>query len=98
MGRSIDWIIWQCLGAIALRVIIVWLFVNTGQSVCIAVIFHTMINMPWGVFPNFESYFNPLVLFVILTLVALTVAALWGPSTLARFKYARVLSTPDEEH
>ena len=28
MGRSADWIFWQCLGTVALRVIIVWLFVK----------------------------------------------------------------------
>jgi membrane protease YdiL (CAAX protease family) len=89
MGRSVDWIIWQCLGAIALRVIIVWLFVNAGQSVFIAVLFHAMINMPWGVFTTFEPYFDPFVLFVILALIAGIVAALWGPSTLARFRYVR---------
>ena len=89
MGRSVDWTLWQCLGAIALRVIIVWLFESAGQSVFIAVLFHTMINMPWGVFTTFEAYFDPFVLLVILTLVALTVVGLWGPSTLARFRYAK---------
>jgi membrane protease YdiL (CAAX protease family) len=93
MGRGVDLIIWQCLGTIALRVIIVWLFVNAGQSVFVAVLIHTMTNMPWGLFPNFESHFDPFVLFVILALVAVTVVALWGPSTLARFRHTRLSST-----
>ena len=82
MGRSIDWIVWQCLGAVALRVIIVWLFVNAGQSVFIAVLFHMMINMAWGVFTAFDSYFDPFVLFVILVIVAGIVVLLWGRSSL----------------
>jgi len=89
MGRSSHWTLWQCLGAIALRVIIVWLFENAGRSVFIAVLFHMTINMPWGVFTAFKVYFDPLVMFLILTLVALIVVGLWGPSTLARFKYAK---------
>lgn len=89
MGRSGDWIIWQFLGAIAMRVIIVWLFVNTGQSLFIAALFHTMINTPWGLFPNFGSYFDPFVMFVILALLAGIIIALWGPATLARFRYAQ---------
>lgn len=88
MGRSTDWIVWQCLGTIALRVIIVWLFVNTGQSVFVAVLFHTMINMPWGLIHNYESFYDPFVMFVILTIVAGIVVALWGPSTLAHFRHA----------
>ena len=85
MGRSVDWIVWQCLGAIAMRIIIVWLCVNTGQSVFIAVLFHMMINMPWGIFTTFESYFDPFVVFVILVLVAGIVVVLWSPDTLGTF-------------
>ena len=89
MGRSVEWTLWQCLGAIVLRFIIVWLFENTGQSVFIAVLFHMTINMPWGVFTTFEASFDPFVLFVILVIVAATVVGLWGPSTLARFRYVK---------
>ena len=88
MGRGAPWIIWQCFGAVALRVLIVWLFVNAGHSVFIAVLFHAMINMPWGVITTFESYFDPFWQLVILTLIAATVVALWG-SSLARFRYPR---------
>ena len=88
LGRSTDWIAWQCLGTVTLRVIIVWLFENTGQSVFVAVLFHTMINMPWGLFQNYGSFYDPFVMFVILTLLAGIVVALWGPSTLARFRHA----------
>lgn len=90
LGRSASWIVWQCLGTIALRVIVVWLFVNTGRSVFVAALFHTTINGPWGVFPAFESYFDPFVLFVLLSLIAGVIIALWGASTLARFRHARV--------
>ena len=89
LGRGADWILWHGLSIIALRVIIVWLFVNTGQSVFIAVLFHTMSNMPWGVVTNYGSFYDPFVTFVILTLVAGLVAAYWGPATLARFRYAQ---------
>ena len=88
IGRSAEWIVWQCLGTIALRVIIVWLFVNTGQSVFVAVLFHMMINLPWGLIQNYESFYDPLVMLVILALVAGIVVALWGRSTLARFRHA----------
>ena len=87
LGHSAGWIGWQCLGTIALRVVIVWLFVNAGQSVFVAVLFHMMINMPWGLVQNYESFYDPQAMFVILALAAGTVAALWGPSTLARFRH-----------
>jgi hypothetical protein len=91
MGRSGDWIIWHCLSMIAMRVIIVWLFVNTGQSVFIAVLFHTMSNIPWGILSNYESYYDPFVTFLILAVVCGVIVAIWGPATLARFRYPKLL-------
>lgn len=83
MGHGGDWIFWQCLGTIALRVIIVWLFVTSGQGVFIAVLFHTMINIAWGLFPNYGSSYDPSVMFAILALIVGIVVAFWGASTLA---------------
>lgn len=84
LGRSVDWIIWHSLSAVALRIIIVWLFENTGQSVFVAVLFHTMINVSWALFPNSGSYYDPLTTFVILALAVGFILFLWGPATLAR--------------
>jgi uncharacterized protein len=86
MGRSTEWIIWQCLSTIALRIIIVWLFENTGGSVFIAVLVHTMINVSWALFPNSGSYYDPFVAFVILLLAVGLIVFLWGAATLATFR------------
>ena len=89
MGRSASWIIWHSLGIVMLRVVIVWLFVNTGQSVFIAALFHATTNMAWGLVANYAAFYDPLVMLVILVLVAVTIVMLWGPSTLAHFRYVR---------
>ena len=85
LSRSTDWIFWHSLSAVALRIIIVWLFENTGRSTLVAVLFHTMLNVSWALFPNSGSHYDPFVTFVILSLVVGAIIALWGPSTLARF-------------
>lgn len=79
MGRSADWIFWHCLSTVALRVIIVWLFVSAGNSVFIAVLFHTMVNVSWTLFPNHGSHYDPFIAFVILTLATGLIVALWDP-------------------
>ncbi len=84
MGRSGAWIVWQCLFTIALRVIIVWLFVNAGQSVFIAVLFHLTINIVWGLVPTYGSTYDPFVMFLILAPIAGIVVMVWGPSRLER--------------
>ena len=66
MGRSTSWIFWHLMGTILLRLIIVWLFENTGQSILIAVVFHTMINLSLALFPNAGSFYDPFVTIIIL--------------------------------
>ena len=85
LGRSLEWIFWHSLSAVALRVIIVWLFENTGGSILIAVLFHTMINLSWALFPVAGSYYNPLVTFVILAIAVGAIAFLWRRNTLSSF-------------
>ena len=62
MGRSAEWIVWQGGGMVCMRIIIVWLFVNTGHSIVVAVLFHMMSNSVWGVFANFEPWYDPLIM------------------------------------
>lgn len=89
IGRTTDWIVWHGLSTVALRVVIVWLFVNTGQSVFIASLFHTMINLPWSLIENYGLFYDPFITFVLLLLMVGPIIALWGPSTLARFRCAQ---------
>jgi hypothetical protein len=43
--RSVECIAWWCLGMVALRVVMTWLYNNTGHSVFGATAFHAMINV-----------------------------------------------------
>ncbi len=84
MGRSADWIFWHSLCAVLLRVVIVWLSVNTGQSIFIALMFHAMLNTAGGLFPVNGSFYDPRVTFVILLAAVAGIIAIWGPATLTR--------------
>lgn len=85
-GQDASWIFWQrVVGSIALRILIVWLFVNTG-SVGAAVLFHAVENLCWQVLASTGPY-QPEFVAPIIALVAVLVASLWGPRTLARFRF-----------
>src|SRR5271165_364175 len=58
-GRSAWWITWWSLGTIATRVLIVWLFNNTGKSVFAAALLHASGNVCWQLFPVHGSHFDP---------------------------------------
>jgi uncharacterized protein len=85
-GRGAEWIVWKCLGTVATRVIMVWLFNNTGKSVFAMVLFHAMDNVSAFLFPSYGSHLDPEVMAVILVTIALVVAATSDPATLTRTK------------
>lgn len=82
--RSPEWIAWWSLWTVALRVIIVWLYNNTGKSVFAAALFHTTINVTWQLFPIQGSFFDPRITGAITAFVAAVVIIVWGPRTLVR--------------
>ncbi len=88
--RAPGWIAWWCLGTVASRVIIVWLYNNAGRSVVAASLYHAVSNLCWQLFPNSGSHYDPRFTGVLSAVTAGIVTILWGPRTLARFRPIRV--------
>ena len=84
---------WWLLGALAIRILIVWLYNNTGKSLFVAILFHTLINVGRSVsYPTVGSHYNPTyqsVGYLIFSIAALIVTILWDSKTLTRFRYSR---------
>lgn len=70
-----------CVGS---RVIIVWLYNNTGKSVAAAALYHGMSNLCWQLFPNRGSHYDPRVTTPLIVAVAAIVRLAWGPRTVRR--------------
>lgn len=88
MQRSPTWIAWWSLYAVAARVLIVWLYNNSGKSVFAVALFHATLNLSWMLFPVNGSHFDMRVGGLVMLFTAAVVTLLWGPATLARFKRA----------
>jgi membrane protease YdiL (CAAX protease family) len=88
--NTANWIVWQCLFTVAARILIVWIYNNTGKSAFAAILCHTMINVSWSLFPNYGSHYDPFVTGLITWLTVVIVIFGWGPKTLARYRHARV--------
>lgn len=82
--RSPTWIAWQCLNFVASRILLVWIYNNTGKSVFAAALCHATVNVSWQLFPNNGSHYDPRIIGLITALAAVIVIAGWGPRTLAR--------------
>jgi membrane protease YdiL (CAAX protease family) len=91
-GRALTWIVWQRLGTIVLRILIVWLYNNTGKSLFAAILFHDMVNVSVYMFPNYGSHYDPFLTLLITAVMAAFVIVIWGPDTLARYRYGRSTS------
>lgn len=83
------WIVWQSIGTVGVRVILVWLYNNTGKSVLVTILFHDMLNVSEFLFPNYGSHYDPAVTGILIIITAVIVTFFWGSKTLARFRYAR---------
>ena len=88
------WIVWQCLGTVGERVLIVWLYNNTRKSVFVAILFHTMINVSEFLFPNYGSHYDPAITGILIIITSAIVTFFWGTKTLARYRYAH----PQDSH
>ncbi len=86
---TLIWVLWKSVSTVILRVLIVWLYNNTGKSVFAAIAFHAMANVSELVlFPIYGSYYDPFIAFIIMAITVAIVIFLWGPKTLARYRYA----------
>ena len=90
-GHNAAWIAWGTLGTVAVRVLIVWIYNNTGKSLFACILFHTMLNFGRIVFPKDEIH-NPLVdyPYIHYSLIALTafiIVILWNSKKLGNYRF-----------
>jgi uncharacterized protein len=80
--RAAGWIAWWGLGTVGSRVVIVWLYNNTGRSVFAASLYHAMLNLCWQLFPNRGSHYDPRITALLIISAATIITICWGPQTL----------------
>jgi len=93
--RTPAWITWQCFTILVTRILVVWLYNNTGKSVFAAILFHAMVNVSNSLFPNYGSHYDPAIVGLITAMIAVVVTFLWGSKTLAWYRYAENINSAD---
>lgn len=86
-GNPASWVVWQTLGAIPLRILIVWIYNKTGKSVFAATLFHAAGNVSWSLFPNYGSHYDPFITCMITSVAAGIVILSWGARRIANDKH-----------
>jgi uncharacterized protein len=93
---SFAWIFWHVLYIIVGRVLFVWVYNNAGKSLFSMALFHWTFGLFWILWPatgNLQkavSFDDPRIsAFIAITYVAI-VTLLWGPQTLAHYRFSRM--------
>ncbi len=89
-GHAPAWIAWHMAHMIPYRVLLVWIYNCTSRSMFAVVAFHSASNIGEVVWPfyNAEGY-DPFITTALLTAAALAVVFLWGPRTLAHYRFRK---------
>ena len=86
-GSAGDLAIWFP-GAIALRVLMTWLYNNSGRSLAAVVLFHTLLNVGRSIsYPTVGSHYDPVYQaagYGVAFVLALLVVMIWGPKRLTK--------------
>jgi len=77
-GHDTAWIVWHCLVTVLLRIVIVWIYNNTGRSVTMAILFHASANVGFFLFPNYGSHYDPAVTGIVLAVIVGIIVFIWG--------------------
>jgi len=65
-------------------ILFTWLYNNTGDSILAAMLFHTMNNLSFFIFPTLATALGGLYLLILNVVFVATVLIIWGPKTLVR--------------
>uniref|UniRef100_A0A7C3J4X7 CPBP family intramembrane metalloprotease n=1 Tax=Candidatus Methanomethylicus mesodigestus TaxID=1867258 RepID=A0A7C3J4X7_9CREN len=67
-------------------ILFTWVYNNTGGSILAVMLFHTMNNLSFFIFPTLETTFGGLYLLILDVVVVLAILAAFGPKKLVRQK------------
>jgi membrane protease YdiL (CAAX protease family) len=73
--RELSWVAWWTLGTVSARVVMTWLYIRGGRSVCGAILFHAAINLSWQLYPTHGSAYDPMLSGAAMAAIALGCAA-----------------------
>ncbi|MEM3403732.1 MAG: type II CAAX endopeptidase family protein [Nitrososphaeria archaeon] len=65
-------------------ILFTWVYNNTGGSILAVMLFHTMNNLSFFIYPTLETALGGLYLLILNLVLVVTVLTIWGPKTLTR--------------
>jgi membrane protease YdiL (CAAX protease family) len=85
-GRTLLWTAGQFLFLIGLRILLIWIYNNTGKSLFAAILFHAFSNVPATALPVYASPFGPVITAVLVIIIVVIITRVWDPQTLTQLR------------
>jgi len=90
---SFGWIFWHAIYTVATRVLFVWVYNNSGKSLFSMALFHWTFGLFWILWPqdNLQKavpFYDPRICAAIALFYVAIVTVVWGPKTLAKYRFA----------
>ena len=76
-------VIWQTVNIFATRILLVWIYQNTGKSLFGSIVFHMMVNVSTVLLPKFGIPYDPAIATPIIIILTCLVGFLLGTENLA---------------
>ncbi|MEM3028376.1 MAG: CPBP family intramembrane glutamate endopeptidase, partial [Candidatus Bathyarchaeia archaeon] len=67
-------------------ILFTWIYNNTGGSILAVMLFHTMNNLSFFLFPTLETALGGLYMLILNVVFTVAILIVWGPKTLTRKK------------
>lgn len=85
-GQTLLWTTGQFLFLIGLRILLSWIYTNTGKSLFAAILFHAASNVPMTVLPAFTSPLGTVMAAVMVIITIVIITRVWDLQTLTRLR------------
>ena len=94
-GYSFEWIFWHSLYVVMGRVLMVWIYNNAEKSLFSMALTHSTFGLFWSLWPTENlhlavPFYDPRIMAFTAIFFVVIVTFLWGPKTLAQYRFSRV--------
>jgi membrane protease YdiL (CAAX protease family) len=85
-GQPLLWAAGQLVFMIGFRILLSWIYNNTGKSLFAAILFHAVFNVSVTVLPGFENSLGRVISAVLVMIIVVIIDRVWDSQTLTQFR------------
>jgi membrane protease YdiL (CAAX protease family) len=88
LGQPGGMVLFSTINTIELKIIMAWIFFNTGRSVFGMIVFHALDNVWYSSFPNYGSHYSSTNTVIFISVFVAIIVVCWDAKTLTKFRFA----------